>query len=361
MTDTYFTSNLVMKGWALDLFHLAQTENYMSRFTGKDKNSIIMEKTELNKNKGDSLVVGLMADLNGAGIRGDSTLIGNEERLYNFTDTVTIDQIRNAVRLKGKMEEQRAAYNLRKEAKEGLKNWWVKFWQNCIFCHLAGDTTTNTMVADFPAVGIAPSADHIIYGGDATSDGTIAAGCHFTTQEIDRAVAKAKTYINSSTSAAPKSNIRPVLVKGKEYYVCIIHPYQLYTLRRDPAWLAAQQNAGPRTEDNPIFSGMEGVWNGVVIHSHDQIPLYTTWGGDGATQGARALFLGAQAAIVGKTGEPFWEEDTTSSSADFGNKPAFAVGCITGIKKTIFNSVDFGVIVMDTYAPTPSGSVHSTP
>lgn len=35
---------------------------------------------------------------------------------------------------------------------------------------------------------------------------------------------------------------------------------------------------------------------------------------------------------------------------DYGNQLGVSAGCIFGMKKTRFNSVDYGVVVMSTYA-----------
>jgi hypothetical protein len=40
--------------------------------------------------------------------------------------------------------------------------------------------------------------------------------------------------------------------------------------------------------------------------------------------------------------------------ADAGNEHLVTAGCIIGVKKTRFNSKDFGVLAVDTYAADPN-------
>lgn len=63
-------------------------------------------------------------------------------------------------------------------------------------------------------------------------------------------------------------------------------------------------------------------------------------------QGARAIILGAQAALFAIGSEPTWVE----KDFDYANQTGVATGMIFGVKKTRFNSQDFGVIALDTAA-----------
>lgn len=77
----------------------------------------------------------------------------------------------------------------------------------------------------------------------------------------------------------------------------------------------------------------------------------------GATSTAnyrRGVFCGAQSAALAlgqdNSANKFtWVEETF----DFKNKLGVAAGTICGIKKTVFNSADFGTIVLSGYAPAP--------
>lgn len=175
----------------------------------------------------------------------------------------------------------------------------------------------------------------------------------FTLTLLDRAVATAKT-------ATPL--IRPFRINGQEMYAAILHPNQVYQLRTSTntgQWLDIQKAAmqGGKIADNPIFTGALGVYNNVVLHESPRIPnIVSTAGGGQATAAncRRAIFFGAQAAAmaVGMNNSPekmTWVEEYF----DYERQLGVSAGMIFGAKKTVFNSIDFGTIVLSSYSPAP--------
>src|SRR5436190_188062 len=86
---------------------------FIGGFVGEGSNALIQIKNELKKSAGDKVTTTLRMQLNGRGVRGDNTLEGNEEKLTTYTDSLTIDQLRHAVRSKGKASEQRVPWSMR--------------------------------------------------------------------------------------------------------------------------------------------------------------------------------------------------------------------------------------------------------
>jgi len=151
--------------------------------------------------------------------------------------------------------------------------------------------------------------------------------------------------------------IQPIMVGGEKKYVLLLHPYQVTDLRQNTntgQWVDIQKAAAAsQGSGNPIFTGALGEYNGVVMHSHRNVVRFSDYGAGGALPAARALFLGAQAAVLafgnggGQTVARYsWKEELF----DYGNQLGVAAGSIFGVKKSVFNSKDFGVIALDTYA-----------
>ena len=169
--------------------------------------------------------------------------------------------------------------------------------------------------------------------------------------DIDRAVAKAKTGANG---AIPP--LRPVRISGGSYYVLFIHPFQTYQLRTDTGtanWADIQKAAlqGGDITKNKIFSGALGMHNNVIIHESDRVPVPPTTV-TANTSYRRSIFCGAQAACItvgqgNENSRMTWVEELF----DYENQLGIAAGQISGLKKSIFNSNDFGTIVMSGYAP----------
>lgn len=127
MAQTQFlTGNaLAVKAWAKKLYVQAIYDTYASRFMGPSASSLIQVRDEVRKGPGDKITVGLRMQLSGTGVSGDDTLEGNEEALITYSDSVLVDQLRHAVRSKGKMTEQRVAFELRSEHQQALSDWFA--------------------------------------------------------------------------------------------------------------------------------------------------------------------------------------------------------------------------------------------
>lgn len=124
-TTAYGTNHgLAVKLWSRKLFREALKQCFMSRYLGEGSDSMIQVLNDTKKGAGDRITVGLRMQLSGPGVQGDATLEGNEEALTTYSDAVTIDQLRHAVRSSGKMSEQRIPFSVREEARMGLQDWW---------------------------------------------------------------------------------------------------------------------------------------------------------------------------------------------------------------------------------------------
>lgn len=326
------------KLWSKEIWNEAKKQIFWRRFVGKagDINCIIQEKEEFKKEAGDKLTFDLIMKLTGAGVTGDNTLEGNEEAPNIYTDSVTIDQIRHAIRLNGLMTEQRATFDMRMKATQLLAIWMAETLEDqYMFRALSGDTTLS-----FGQAQTAPTAT--IYGGGKASDATLTTADTFDLTLIDKAV-------TTAVLASPK--IRPVLINGDYYFICVLSPKQVRDMRTNITsgqWLDIQKAISERGIDrSPIARGSLGMYNQTLLFSHEFVQTYTNFGAGANVVGARALFCGAQSAVVAyKESAPSYVE----KSFDYSNQTGFKVGRIWGLKKCVFNSKDFGVIVIDTAA-----------
>jgi N4-gp56 family major capsid protein len=104
-----------------------------------------------------------------------------------------------------------------------------------------------------------------------------------------------------------------------------------------------------------MYKNAMGEYADVVLHKHRNCVRFTDYGSGSDVLAARALFLGAQAGMIayGQNSSPqrySWNEETD----DRGNALAITAGTIFGVKKSRYNSKDFGVIVFDSYCPVPA-------
>lgn len=352
---------LAMKAWSRKLSVEVSKATAIAPLIGTSTNSIIQMKDELNKDKGDKVTFGLRMQLSGAGVTESEVLEGNEEALTTYADAIYINELAHAVRVKneGTIDVQRVPFSLREQAKDGLKDWYADRLSLTAFIHFSGYTaptidfegSTITLSSKYWGFNspIAPSATRILRAASAANDESLTSADIFTLDLIDKAVEKAKT-------ANPK--IRPVRVDGGNHYVMYLHPYQVTSLRTNTStgqWLDIQKAAEKRGSSNPIFDGSLGVYNNVILREAEHVVQGVSSAGAKVTNVRRAVLLGAQAAVA-SYGMKFTPEkfDMREELFDYQRELGVSVHTVFGMKKTVFNSVDFGTIVVSTYAAAAS-------
>ena len=324
-------------------------------------------RNETQKSAGDRVTIGLRMQLTGAGTTGDATLEGNEEALVTYSDNLYIDQLRNAVRSGGKMSEQRVPFSVRDESMSGLRDWWSDRMDGSMFNQLAGATTQQTQANAVQSTAVdnrfsgmqaavAPSTGHLFIADSPLSPGgTTEASLSLTTTyslklgDLDRCVAQAKTLTPA---------IRPISMNGENQYVMFIHPFQTYQLRQNTAtsgWadINKAKLTGGQIADNPIITGLIGTYNNTLLVEDSRVPCVAS-AVTSSTSYRRSIFCGAQSAAIG-----FGQDNTDQAMNwveeffDYQNQLGVSAGLIWGMKKMVFNSLDFATIVMSGYAPTP--------
>jgi N4-gp56 family major capsid protein len=366
MANTVTIAALRREAWRKELFADVIDDLYFMRngLMGEGTNNIVQVMNDVKKDGGDTVTFGLSIKLSGDGIVGDAEAEGNEEAITTYSQSVSIDQVRNQVRMTGRLDEQKASYDMRKDAKEKLAVWIKEYTERNIFMKLGGvNTLTLTDVSGVTYSGraawsnspnIVTTTDEVAgfgaryhrAGTTASGDGLddLAAGDILTPADISLARTRAKL-------ASP--TIRPLRVEGKDYYVMFIHPNQAYDLKNasGSVWASAQREAQVRGDSNPIFTGALGIWDGVIIHEHEYVPTavataaFSVGGTACGVRAYRALLCGQQAACMASTNKSMFMEEETF---DYKNKIGYCSGIIGGIQKSAFNSLDYGVVTVDT-------------
>lgn len=338
MANTESIAALRAKVWYKSLFADVPTMLFMNRFMGDGMNSVIQVRRDLQKSAGEYVEFGLSTKLSGDGVTGDDELEGNEEEILTYQNELHIDQLRHAVRLKGRMDEKKVAYKMRTDAKEKLKTWWAERLDREILWKLSGVTAKT-----FANTPTAPSANRSIWAGGVSADNSLTATMVMDTKVLDAAKELALT-------SSPK--VRPVKLedsqhKGESKYIVIMHPYEATALKKDPVYNQITREANVRGSSNPLISGAFGEYNGLILYQHELAYYFTN--GSGVTC-ARALLLGQQAGIMGVGEDERWVEE----EKDYKNKWGISAGRIFGVIKPVFNSEDYGLITIATAAAKAS-------
>ena len=357
-TEFALGAALAVQRWSASLAHEAVKLQYFRKFMGKGNDALIKIKTELNKKSGEKIIFALRMKMSGDGVEGDDVIEGTtaEEALTFFDDALFINQRRKGTKSKGKMSEQRVPYSMRREGRDALAIWWAEDYDEQIMMYLAGhrglDTSFHTPLGYTGRANntiTAPNAANVIYGGDATGLADMAATDKMKLSIVERLIAKLETL---------DPMIQPVRYQGENKRVLLMHTFQAYDLRTSISqgdWLEIHK-ATDGTK-SVLYQNALGEYAGMILHKHRNVIRFdATYGGcPGTVTAARALCLGAQAGMIawggdGRPGRYSWNEETD----DRGNALVITSGTIYGVKKTIFNAKDFGIIACDTYAADPS-------
>lgn len=361
-----------VKRWSSALGVAVNKASYFAKKmmgTGKDSRLPIQRMDELQSDAGDEVTYDLLMPMNMEPIIADETLDGKEQPLKYYTDKMRIDQVRGGVDLGSRMTRKRTLRDIRADAKRVSTDWWKRLYDELFFIYLSGSRGTQTgyiWPANSPFFSVnalsAPDSMHQMYGGDATSKATIATDDGFDLRLVDKAVAKAETM---GGDGSDEVSMLACEVDGEERYVNLMHTFQFDALKSSTAtgqWLDIQKAATTaQGMKNPIFTGSEGMYAGVVLHKHRNVIGFADAGASSNLPMRRALFLGAQAAAISfgspGTGLRF---DWTEEVKDHGNSVKIGTNCIMGVKKVTYKSKDsqisrdFGVIAQDTYAKDPN-------
>lgn len=275
--------------------------------------------------------------------------------------------MRGGVNTGGRMTRKRTVHNLRTIARRRQSEWWARLFDELFFMYLSGPTPgaatgfqnpgfifPNTYAGFANNSLQAPDSNHIMYG-DGTSKATLTSSGKMTRNLVERASTKAET-MGGGTEELPQ--LQPIMIDGEEHFVMVMHTFAAYDLRIESGaggWLEIQKSASTAEgRNNPIFKGGLGMLSNVVLHKHKNVLRFTDYGAGANVAAARALFLGEQAGVCafGSPGTNLrfdWHEETR----DNGNQVVITSSSIFGIKKTRFNSKDYGVIALDTAAADP--------
>lgn len=337
MTATVSIAGLRQELWRKELFEDVRDNLYLNRFMGTSPSSMIQELTNLKAEKGFKINFGLAVKLDAAGVAGDSTLEGSEDQILTYEEEVEISQIRNGVLLTGQYDEKMACYDMRMNAKSLLADWFAEKLEHDLMYKLCGDTTTTNH--DFANDTSAAHANRVVYAGGEDQVGHITAAMKMDCKVLDKA---------KQVAVLASPQVRPLKIKGKDHYVAILHPYDALNLRQDPVWHQAQREANVRGEENPIFSGALGMYNGIIVHEHEYVYNYTD--GSGSAAVSRNVLCGQQALLLAWGRSVKWVE----KAFDYENVQGFSVGAIFGCIKPLFNSIDYGTVTMFSAGTTAS-------
>ena len=366
--------------WSRDFWRVARNMSFVNQFAGAGSNAMVQVISELTQSeKGARAVLTLLADMTGDGIVGDNTLEGNEEALRAFDIVVTIDQLRFANRLSGRLADQKSVVNFREHSRDALAYAMADRMDQLAFLTLSGvgynlknngalrpsmNSGQNLNDLESSSAVSAPTSNrHKRVDVDGSGNITLQAGDVTAMTAADKL--SYKTIVDLKAFAKDQY-IRGLRGAGNdETFHLFVTPQVMADLKLDSDFLANVRQAGVRGPQSSLFSGSSSLMvDGIMIHEFRHVfntsgalsGTSSNAGASGYKGGAnadinysRCIFAGAQALAMADIGIPEIVEDTF----DYGNQNGISIGKIFGLKKPKYHSdvtgqdEDFGVIALD--------------
>ena len=348
--------------WSRDVWAAARDQMFIKKFIGSGDNAVIQRITELTKTeRGEQVLMQLVADLVGDGVIGDNEREGNEEALQSYTQLINIDLITHSVRNKGKLADQKTVINFREMGRDRLAYWLANRVDQLALLTLSGISyayqNDGSLRVNSPFPNLAFAADVTAPSSKRALMWNGSALVASNTASITSSYVPSYKMIVDAVAYAKSHYVKPLMAGGKEYYVMFVQPGTLAALKKDADYQRAVTNLALKNgEDSPFFTGGTVTIDGVVIHEHRLV--YNTkglasgskWGG-GAVDGTRTLLCGSQALGMADIGVPEWNEKLFQ----YGSQQGINVDKMLGLVKPKFYSIydksveDFGVITIDHY------------
>ena len=330
MAVTIWASATQVERWTKEFAYEASFPRFMKKFAGNDDSFAIQRIPDLKEQRGKSVHIDLITQLEGTGVEGDGTRTGNEENIVNYEQEIVLGATWHGTLSKGPLEGKRVLYDFNKISLRLLKEWFQKLMDTKLITALE-TSPTRTLGADD---GGTPRIDSASKSGLATADKITVADIR-----LLRAIAE-DPYTSTHIP------IKPIMVKGEEFYLLVLGTESFYDLKNDAEYQQLMREAWWRGSKNPLFRDAKLVTlDNVIVHKFKGINSFDD-GGGASVHGETNLFMGAQAAVIALGSGHKWHQETV----DRGKQESIGGTLIYKIDKTKFNSVDQAVIAY--YAAT---------
>ena len=371
MNVTAARTGLTPTIWDSEFFTEYVRENQFASYMGTSMTDMIHVREDLTRKPGDNVVFATVRRLVGAGVTGNQILEGNEELLNARSLKLPIASFRHGVAV-SEWDEQKSVIDLRMAARDALKVWSLEKMRSDIILSLTAVTADGDVQVPFASATAGQknawqtnNADRVLFGvskanGVSNTMSTSLATLDTTNDKMTGAILSLAKRL--ARTANPR--IRPISVKrqsingmaasSEEWYVVFMNSFVFRDFRSDPAVLAANTNAMERGIGNPIFTGGDLIWDGMIVREVPELPIIAGAGTAGVDV-AQTLICGAQALGVA------WAQrtKTTTNVRDYGFFHGVGLQEMRGIGKLRFGKdavvdqtlpVDQGVFTLFTTA-----------
>ena len=325
-------------------------ENQFAPYFGKSMNAMIQVREDLEAKPGDSVVFPFVRRLVGAGVTGNQILEGNEELLNARSLKLQIGVIRHAVAV-SEWDQQKSVIDLLQGAEDALKVWALEKIKADLILSLTAMTADGDVQIPYASATtgqrnawMVNNADRVLFGASkANAVSGVMATALATLDTTNDKMTGATLSLAKRLARTANPRIRPISVKkqsingmaasSEEWFVVFMPSLVFRDFRSDPAVLAANTNAMERGLGNPLFTGGDLLWDGMIVREIPELPVIAGAGAS-AVDVAMTMLCGAQALGVA------WAQKTKdiTNRRDYGFMTGVGVQEMRGIGKLRFGT-----------------------
>jgi len=308
------------------LFKDAINESFWGKFKSEGSTSVVQMKMDPMKMRGERVQVGFSPRLDIGGAVVNSDLEGNEDTIEFYHKDVILDQYRKAVRNDSVLQNIQAYFDLPAEIESHIKDWMTEYYDALHFKAIFDTTNANQVYA----------------GGGSTLAG-------LTSSDTLGSELLTQLYALADTGKSREfTPLRPIKIKGKNYFVLLTHPDTIVDLRKDSNFRTALENAGVRGSGNALFEGADYIFNNILIYADRRCPINKT----GSVPYAKGVLLGQQAIVTAMGRMPYLVRKTF----DYEDEIGMAANLIMGAVAPDYNGSRYGSILVNMYRTNTSGT-----
>lgn len=357
-----------------------RARSLLDQLASEKGDSVVHRVTDLKGTTwGMKAIMTLVPDDTSFGVIGDSQLENREVGITAHDLEITFDQFRKAYKNVGALDDRTYFFKFAQQVSDQLSYWAADIKDRMFMNMVAGvgfeyevdgslrDASCEWAHNKFAEHVTAPSTNRH-FRWDVGTTNKLVSGSDAVTGNVDPADIPTWNMFIDMRTELPMMRIKPIRGKwgnGSDLYICIVHPRTMNAIKKDSTFQQNMRDAMQRGEKNPIFAGAETyLVDGILLISHRY--AYTTlgasstnkWGGDGSVDGARSIFLGAQAVGTIDMQSP----RLVTEEFDYKNSQGIAMNLMWGGRKVVFKDAysgtdeDFGLCVVDHAVPAGATS-----
>lgn len=357
MATTLVRNGLRVQQWDDTFFREYSRTSKFFKYTGTDESSIIQVKEDLMRKPGDSLTFQMVGRLKQAATRGNVTLAGREEAMNTRSQRVYVELVRHATAIDTEIEQIKTDIDLRMAGDVVLRTWHKEQLRTDIIdsmmsidgvkFSLASATQRNTWLSN--------NRDRALFGATKSNAvSNVHATAMTTIDNTNDKLTPAAISLMKRFAKSADPRISPISVKqDEEWFVMFVNTLSFRDLANNANMVSANTDARARGMDNPLWTGGDLVWDGVIIKEIEEMPITADVGAGGTVDVGPAILCGAQAIGMAIAQRSESIEDTPR---DFGRILPIGVSESRGIQKLRFGTAA-GSASVDLTTPKDFGMV----